>query len=252
MLKCFRKNIAVLICICFPLLGYTQYVDPLQQDSIAIKGFKPFIPGVIAVTYGVVALADGPLKNLDHYIAEKRNERRPDFHTAADDYLRYAPFLAVYGLDVLGIESKNNFKNKTTLVILSGTIAYTTTSLVKGIVDKQRPNERDFKSFPSGHATIAFAGAEIINQEYGHLSPWYSIAGYTLASATSVLRIYNNEHWFSDVVAGAGVGVLSTKVAYLIYPAIKRFVGPNNKKFRYTMIPAYQQRTLGLSLSGRF
>lgn len=252
MLISIQKNIIVLLCICFPLWGYTQYADTQQHDSIAKRDFKAYIPGVIAVTYGVVALADGPLKNFDHYIAEKRNERRPDFHTAADDYLRYAPFLAVYGLDALGIESKNNFKNKTTLVVLSGAIAYSTTSVVKGLVNKHRPNERDFRSFPSGHATIAFAGAEIINQEYGHLSPWYSVAGYTLASATSILRIYNNEHWFSDVVTGSGVGILSTKVAYLMYPALKRFVGKPNNKFQYTMLPTYQQRIIGFSLAGRF
>jgi membrane-associated phospholipid phosphatase len=252
MLICIQKKITVLICICFPLLGYGQYVDTLQHDSVVKKGFKPFIPGVIAVAYGAVALADGPLKNLDHYIAEKRNERRPNFHTAVDDYLRYAPFLAVYGLDLLGIESKNNFNNKTTLVVLSGTIAFATTNVAKRLVDKHRPNERDFKSFPSGHATIAFAGAEIVNQEYGHLSPWYSIAGYTLASATSVLRLFNNEHWFSDVVTGGGVGILSTKFAYLIFPTLKRLVGRQNNKFQYTMLPTYQQRTIGFSLAGRF
>lgn len=252
MLNCVRKNIAILICLSLPIVGYAQYTDPSLQDSSARKGIKPYIPAAIAVTYGVIALADGPLKTLDHYIVERRNERRPDFHTAADDYLRYVPFLGVYGLDALGVKGKNNFKNKTALLVISGAIAYTTTTVVKGVVDKHRPNERDYKSFPSGHSTIAFAGAEVINQEYGHLSPWYSIAGYTIASATSVLRIYNNEHWFSDVVAGGGVGILSTKVAYLLYPSLKRLVGGHNNKIQYTMLPTYQQKTFGFSLSGRF
>jgi len=252
MLNWINKNIAFYIFLCFPLFGTAQYSDTLQKDSLSSESFKSYVPALVVITYGAVALADGPLKNLDHYIAEKRNEKHPNFHTYIDDYLRYVPFVAVYGLDILGVKSKNNFKNKTSLVILSGAIAYTTTNLVKGLADKRRPNQSDYKSFPSGHATIAFAGAEVINQEYGHLSPWYSVAGYALASATSVLRVYNNNHWFSDVVAGSGVGIISTKVAYLAYPALKRLIGGQNSKLQYTMLPTYQQRTVGFSLVGKF
>ncbi|MBG6233906.1 membrane-associated phospholipid phosphatase [Pedobacter sp. CAN_A7] len=246
------KNIAFILLLCIPLIGYTQYSDTIQQDSVERKSYKPYVPGLIAITYGVIALADGPFKNLDHYITERRNERRPNFHTTVDDYLRYVPFLAVYGFDALGVKSKNNFKEKTTMVVLSGAIAYVTTGLLKEVTNKHRPNQTDYRSFPSGHATISFAGAEIINQEYGHLSPWYSIAGYTLASATSVLRIYNNEHWFSDVVAGAGVGVLSTKVAYHMYPVLTRMIWGQNNKTQYTLLPTYQQKNIGFSLVGQF
>jgi acid phosphatase family membrane protein YuiD len=234
-----------------PLTGFSQYSDTttVQQDR---SKFKTFLPGMIAIGYGFIALGDGALKNLDHNIAERRNERRPNFHTHADDYLRYAPIVALYGYELLGVKGKHNVKEKTSLVLITAVFSLGSTKILKNIIDKERPNKYDFKSFPSGHAAIAFTGAELINQEYGDLSPWYSIAGYTVASATSVLRIYSNDHWFSDVVAGAGVGILSTKLAYIVYPHLKKLLVNDNKKLNFSAVPAYQNGIVGISISGQF
>lgn len=71
----------------------------------------------------------------------------------------------------------------------------------------------DYRSFPSGHATAAFAFASIISAETSHWWPdtrW--IIGpvmYGAATLTGVSRIYNNQHWASDVIAGAAVGTLT-------------------------------------------
>jgi membrane-associated phospholipid phosphatase len=85
----------------------------------------------------------------------------------------------------------------------------------------ERPDGSSNNSFPSGHTANAFMGAEFLYQEYKDVSPWYGIAGYVVATGTGLFRMYNNRHWFSDVVAGAGFGILSTKVAYWIYPWMK-------------------------------
>lgn len=240
----------ITLTITKPLNVFSQYSDTtiIQQDRLK---FKTFLPGMIAIGYGVVALGDGPLKNLDNDIAERRNNRRPTFHTNADDYLRYAPIVALYGYELLGIKGKHNLKEKTSLVLLTAVISLGSTKILKTVIDKERPNGHDFKSFPSGHAAIAFTGAELINQEYGDLSPWYSIAGYTVASATSILRVYSNDHWFSDVVAGAGVGILSTKLAYVVYPHLKNLL-LKEKELNFLAAPSYQNGTLGVSISGRF
>uniref|UniRef100_UPI003D7FF634 phosphatase PAP2 family protein n=1 Tax=Pedobacter sp. TaxID=1411316 RepID=UPI003D7FF634 len=203
--------------------GFAQYTDTLITQP-KHNGIKTFLPGVIALSYGAIALNDGALKNLDHHIAERRNEQRPNFSTSADDYLRYAPFVALYGMEALGLKSKHAIKEKTALVLISAGFAVGSAKLLKTWSNKERPNQLDHRSFPSGHATIVFAGAELINQEYRDQSPWYGVAAYTVASATSVLRIYNNDHWFSDVVAGAGVGILSTKLAYLVYPGLQKLL----------------------------
>lgn len=259
--NCFTFLATSILFFTFPQRGLTQAKDSISTDSVLSKksvhqvadrkSFKSFLPGIVTVGYGLIALTDGPLKNFDHYIADKRNERRPNFSTHTDDYLRYVPFVALYGLEALGVKGKHRIADKTGLMLLSGVIVMGSVSIVKKATDKERPDHSDFVSFPSGHAAIAFAGAELINQEYGDVSPWYSVAGYTVASATAVLRVYNNAHWFSDVVAGAGIGILSTKVAYLVYPPLKRLIS-GHKGMGLSMAPFYQNHAAGLSIAGKF
>ena len=47
-------------------------------------------------------------------------------------------------------------------------------------------------------------------------SPWFSVAGYGVAAATGVMRVLNNRHWVSDVMSGAGIGIMSTELGYAI------------------------------------
>ena len=114
-----------------------------------------------------------------------------------------------------------------------------------------RPDGSGYNSFPSGHTASAFAAAEFLRQEYRDISPWYGYAGYFVATATGTLRMYNNKHWFSDVVAGAGFGIASTKISYLVYPYIKRLFMPK-KQSGLTFFPYFQDGTKGLMVYGRF
>ena len=127
----------------------------------------------------------------------------------------------------------------------------TTVYAVKNITKVQRPDGSGSNSFPSGHTATAFAAAEFMRQEYKDASPWYGIAGYAAAMATGILRLYNNKHWVSDVVAGAGVGILSTKLAYWIYPAIKRKFF-KHKSINTMVMPFYQNGGGGLSIVSNF
>ena len=112
---------------------------------------------------------------------------------------------------------------------------------------------RSGPSFPSGHTSVAFAFAEFLAQEYGDKSPIYTIIGYSFATTTGVFRIYNKAHWFSDVVAGAGFGILSTKAAYLVYPYIRNALTHTDKAGKNTFImPTYQDGVAGLSFAKQF
>jgi membrane-associated phospholipid phosphatase len=70
-----------------------------------------------------------------------------------------------------------------------------------------------YRSFPSGHTTSAFAAAAAVSSETSRWWPgtrW--VIGpilYTGAALTGVSRMYNNRHWMSDVLAGAGVGTFA-------------------------------------------
>ncbi len=109
------------------------------------------------------------------------------------------------------------------------------TSILKGIAGRQRPgvagvhDPDDFTlgggfgrhastSFPSGHATAAFATATLVTLEMHRWWPrstWY-VAPVMFGGATlvGVARLYTNAHWASDVIMGAGVGTFTALKVY--------------------------------------
>ena len=122
---------------------------------------------------------------------------------------------------------------------------------LKKITHQFRPDSSKNNSFPSGHTAEAFASAEFLRMEYKDVSTWYGVAGYAMAITTGYLRMYNNKHWFSDVVAGAGVGMISTKPAYWLYPKIQRKLF-KDKPMNTMIMPYYQNRVGGFSLVHNF
>lgn len=93
-----------------------------------------------------------------------------------------------------------------------------------------RPDGSDYRSFPSSHTTIAFVSATFLHEEYKDQSIWYGVAGYSIATASAVLRMLNNRHWMSDVLVGAGLGIMTTKAVYLLYPLVKESLGTKFSK----------------------
>ncbi len=87
---------------------------------------------------------------------------------------------------------------------------------LKTLFSVERPDGSDALSFPSGHSARAFMMAGLLTREYGGLSPWVGAGAYSLAAATGVMRIANDRHWLSDVLTGAGLGILSAEAGYLI------------------------------------
>ena len=57
-------------------------------------------------------------------------------------------------------------------------------------------------------------GAEILRREFGKEYPWIAVAGYAVATLVGLMRISNNRHWAGDVLAGAGLGILSVSLVY--------------------------------------
>ena len=70
------------------------------------------------------------------------------------------------------------------------------------------------------HTATVLMGAEYFNKEYKDVCPWIGYWGYATAAATRYMIIYNDRHYLNDVIAGACVGVMSTKLAYWLYPKI--------------------------------
>lgn len=77
---------------------------------------------------------------------------------------------------------------------------------IKFASHRQRPDGSDYQSFPSGHAAVTFAAAEVIQR---HLGWKRSVAAYAIASYVAASRLHDNRHYLSDVVFGAAVGSIA-------------------------------------------
>ena len=209
------------------------------------------IPGML-ISYGAISLlGHTEVRSLDFTTQAELQEDHPTFAFKIDNVTRYVPAIAVYVLDLVGVRAKNNIKDRTGMLILSVGLVTGSVGATKILVNRLRPNGADNRSFPSGHTALAFMTAEFLNQEYKEQSVWFSIGGYALATGTGVLRLYNNAHWFSDVVAGAGFGMLSTKISYWVYPALKRKFF-KNKPVSMVFSPSYQNGNAGFNFNYQF
>ena len=74
---------------------------------------------------------------------------------------------------------------------------------------------------------MAFTNASFLDKEYGLVNPAYSIAGYSAATFTGLGRALNNRHWLPDILAGAGIGILSTELGYFFINKIFKNKGDN-------------------------
>lgn len=205
------------------------------------KAKQLIVPGAL-ITAGAVGIA----------FHDKLGNWGQGHHTSVDDYIQYAPVAANLFLGCLGVKHKHNFVDR---VMISATAYAVEVALVNGLkytVREPRPgadNERN--SFPSGHTATVFTGAELVRKEYG----WgIGSAAYAVAIATGALRIYNNCHWCNDVLAGAGIGILSANVAYWLYPLEKKLFWPKKKKSNAAnvmVVPTYeiQHNTFGFAFT---
>ena len=229
-------------------------VSKLQHGCTLVNNgamLKSLIIPAVFIGYGFAGLNNKEVKKINTDTKSELQEDHPKFLTKIDNYLQYSPVVAVYALNALGIKGKNNFRDRTMIYAISTVISSATVLSLKKITKEERPDGSGNNSFPSGHTTTAFAAAEFLRMEYKDVSPWYGIAGYITATATGVLRLYNNKHWVNDIVAGAGFGILSTKLAYWIYPCIKRKFF-KDKPLNTMVMPYYQSGSAGLSLVHNF
>jgi membrane-associated phospholipid phosphatase len=237
--------------------GKKTKADTIKNDIASVpdtakhlhsKGWT-WIPPVALVGYGFSSFVIKPVRNVDYYFKMRVARSDPNYNSKIADYLQIAPAALVYGLNLVGVEGKNRFVDRTAILILSGGIL-TGADGLKFIMHRKRPYGNDPLSFPSGHTGAAFLTAEFLAQEYSQKSIWYGVVGYTFAATTGILRVYGRDHWFSDCVAGAGFGILSTKAAYFVYPYIRNALTHKDKHGRTSMImPAYYDGAPGLSFA---
>ena len=226
--------------------SYLTSNPPAFQKDLFIKDFslksvafrRAVIVPALFVIAGVSTLDADNDDNLE--IQGERNRHIPKFRHRADDYLQHSPIVAVYGLNWLGVKGKNDFANRTAILIKSEMMLGILTFSLKRITAVPRPDTKQLTSFPSGHTAQAFAAATFMAKEYGDKNILYSIGAYTVATGVGVMRVMNNRHWMSDVLVGAGIGILSTNLAYLTH---QYRWGKKNKGGQTIVMPSYDGQT---------
>lgn len=213
-----KKPIILILFLSTFLASQAQQADTLKSHYVhAFTGGQLVAPAALVASGSIIGLTPSFHQNVDiplrDWVIQDGHDR-----IRVDDYLQFAPIAAVPLLKACGVESQHSWRD---LVSLSAGTFLLGTAIVQGLkygIGQQRPYGDVYTSFPSGHTADAFMGAEILRREYGKEYPGIAIAGYAAATATGLLRIYNNRHWASDVLSGAGIGILSASITYWLAP----------------------------------
>ncbi|WP_460503699.1 phosphatase PAP2 family protein [Hymenobacter agri] len=196
-----------------------KYANP---TGVSPAGSKPFfksklfkavaIPAVM-ITYGAItATGNSGINQSARDFTQK--QFRP-VSTTLDNTFIFLPYLELGAVALAGVESRNDRINTLLIIGKGELIMLASTFAVKYLANETRPNGADNLSFPSGHTAQAFLAASIVHTEFRDKSQWYGVGAYTIATSVAALRMINDKHWQSDVVAGAGFGILSAHLAYL-------------------------------------
>lgn len=209
-----------------------------------------FIVPTLCLAYGTVArFNESPVRRFDKHIAGQVN-KHIDRHYGIDNSLQIMPAAVAWGLDFMpGIKARHNFRDRTLILATSYTVMFALVYTTKELTGVERPRQwGEYNSFPSGHTAVAFTGAHILYKEYRDHSPWIGIGGYAAAAAVGALRVINNAHWVSDVITGAGVGILSAEAGYLMLPVWHRLLGINEDGRQFALMPQLGFCTAGLGV----
>jgi membrane-associated phospholipid phosphatase len=214
-----KPLILLVLTVCqMNLFAQRMIMDVSREKMFYLQNPVKFNSSQLYLSLGV--MIGGMLTNGSGHesfkmeIAEERNEHFPNFHTHLDDYLQYAPIAAVYTMDAYGYKAHHDFVNRSAILLKGELLLSGIVFASKSTFHNLRPDGSTYNSFPSGHTAQAFAAATFLVEEYGSTYKWMPYVAYAAASGVGGLRMANNRHYISDVLMGAGIGMLTMKLAY--------------------------------------
>ena len=187
-------------------------------------GVKPYkfmddmtFVGVPLFLAGWALKSDKAMFRVNNKDGKENTQLLTNFKTGIDDYTQFFGPAMVVGLKLGGYEGRSDWPRLLASAAMSYGIMAAFVNGIKYTAKEMRPDGTSANSWPSGHTATAFVGATLLHKEYGLTrSPWWSVAGYGVATATGVMRVLNNRHWVSDVMSGAGIGILSGELGYAL------------------------------------
>lgn len=193
----------------------------MSTDSLAVTPYtfhaKQLILPASLITVGALGTAIDGWQDF-HLISRKDSVNK----IRIDDYMEWGMFGWVFVCDLLA-EEKHNFVDQLFLLTLAEGFNAGMIHGLKNTVKEIRPDGAPY-SFPSGHTANAFLGAHLAYKEFKDTAPVLAYSGYAMATFVGALRVHNNRHWVADVFAGAGIGVLSVELSYLVYFPIRNAI----------------------------
>ena len=171
------------------------------------------ILGTGAALSGLALMADKPIKE---FMTKKAYLPKWLDH-AADMYVHHYWAFGVSALGALGYAVQTgNYGESFRYWAMANLGTIGVTYALKYGLGRLRPNDKDNKSYPSGHTSVAFATATMYQMWYG----WKGgLPAYTFAAITAFQRLDDNQHWFSDVIMGAAIGIA---IPYMFYKGEER------------------------------
>lgn len=157
---------------------------------------------------GLALLVDKPVQEF----MTKKAYLPPVIDAIADSYVDHYWAFAVSALGAAGKGYQTgNYLEPMRYWAVSNVATVAMTYALKYSVGRLRPNGRNHHSYPSGHSSVAFATATMYQMWYG----WKAgIPAYAMATLTAFQRLDDNQHWFSDVIMGATIGII---IPYMFY-----------------------------------
>lgn len=217
-----KKSLLIALAVLLIIPASAQIVNYTIRLKSNFKSSEVIMP-LSLIGAGTLGFVE-PIRNTRYEVRDFLEEWRGEHRVTVDDYLQYAPLASVYGLSLLGADAKHNYVDRTLELAVSYVAVGVMVNAIKYTVREPRPDGSANNSFPSGHTATTFMGAELVRIEYGDESPWYSVGAYAVATTVGVLRVYNERHWFTDVFAGAGVGILSARIGHWLLPYTRKMM----------------------------
>lgn len=226
-------------------------VGTLTKLSQAQEKITDYIVPTVLITIGTIGVYNTAMNDWKKNIKKGFSNLRGDRYLHFDDYVQYMPVTYFAVGEYVGTPPAHNINER---ALLGCTAAILATTLVQGtkfLVGEPRPDTRAHTSFPSGHTATAFMGAELVRLSYGN---WVGLGAYTMATGIAFLRMYNERHWLNDVLAGAGIGIISANLALLLLPWEKSWFKHKKKNNADLSLMPYcgPRNTVGLAANIRF
>ncbi|MFM1912560.1 MAG: hypothetical protein RIR51_398 [Bacteroidota bacterium] len=225
------------LILLLPLTEYAQSFPPYENK-------KGWWVAPIVLTGGALLVGT---ENFKHGESQFYGKHFTNFHTGVEDFIQYAPNIAYLAAN-LKYDKKTIFE-ASKILIAANIFNFVGTKGMKFFSQIERPNKANYSSFPSGHTSMAFVGAHLIAKEFGKGDPLISISAYGVATATGLLRWANHDHWVSDIVGGAAMGIFATELAIRHLPKIMDKLDKNG---RLSYEPMLIRDGGGLALTYKF